>query len=541
VSSKTKTAINAVLATSPVPASVIYKHLESLRIGRSAAKSAVSRMLNAGEIQQYTLTLGNGNSVLSLGTPAQNPSLFRSLYDNNFFGRPAIKSLVDCLRTSHQIISRVDVAKIAALQVGSAASPDFSDSLALMKGLTELGIVVPHASMSSTWEVGRNTLRAAGLSFGLMNLSPAHLALREKIRFTLIKALAGWLRNNSFVSEGGTQVSSPLSEVVSFGGVPFDVLGFSYARGLADRRRESFSPAALVGDCLVEECNLPYAESFVRRVKQAESKTSRAFVPFVLAKVFQPDAFRFLREEGVLSWTQSQLFGKQTADAVQHLLDIAENIIAQKQLNPRLFVEMFEGFENFQSLFGDLKGKMFELLMAYFFQKRCKEVKLGWLVRRDWMEPESDLAPAPRLDTLLEEGDGCDEESRQDFPEEAGSDQYDVDIVGFRAAEADIVECKGIGSDKAVEDGEVRKHFTGRVPLVRSLLSQEQSRKLKRFRAILVTTGGFEEDTLQKMRNGEYRARPDTTYDLWDRERLLREFELMEETELIQIVDRFYK
>jgi hypothetical protein len=140
----------------------------------------------------------------------------------------------------------------------------------------------------------------------------------------------------------------------------------------------------------------------------------------------------------------------------------------------------------------------------------------------------------------LEEGGG-EGESSQDSPEEAHSDQYDVDIVGFRTAEADIVECKGIGSDKAVEDGEVRKHFTGRIPLVRSLLSQEQSRKLKRFRGIVVTTGGFEEDSLRKIRDGEYRARPDTTFDLWDRERLLSELELMEETELIQIVDRFYK
>jgi hypothetical protein len=448
---------------------------------------------------------------------------------------------MDCLRTSHQIVSRFDAAKIAAVEVGTAQSPNWDECSKLMNGLRELGAVVENATAPDTWEINRNTIRAAGLSFGTTNMSSAHFAVRERVRYTLAKTVAEFLRENCFVSENGTQVISPSAQVVSFGGVPFDLLGFSFARGLASFHRNpelqslELRPTPIAGDCLVEECNKAYAEAFMRRLKEATSKATNRFVPFIFAQRFEHEAFGFLRKEGVLMWTHSQLLGRKTAEAVQRVLEITEDIIVQRNINPQLFLEMFEGFENFGSLFGGLKGKMFELMMAYFFQKRSGNVRIGWQVQRDWLESPDQPAKVISLDDI--EAGNYQSENESDLLQ---SPTYDIDLVAILMGDAFIVECKGIASDKEVEDGDVRRHFTERTPLTRHLLSQDRLNRIKRFHGIVVTTGGFEDLTFEKLRRSEYRSRPDTTLALWDRQELLRQLEIDEQRELIQVVDRFF-
>jgi hypothetical protein len=59
-------------------------------------------------------------------------------------------------------------------------------------------------------------------------------------------------------------------------------------------------------------------------------------------------------------------------------------------------------------------------------------VRLGWLVQRDWVEPDlENVAAAGR--GALEEDNGCDDKSQQEAPQEPDSNQYDVDIVGFHS------------------------------------------------------------------------------------------------------------
>src|SRR5439155_4421039 len=100
-------------------------------------------------------------------------------------------------------------------------------------------------------------------------------------------------------SDTGARISSLENSVVSLYGVPFDVVGFCFARGIAKRSRSSVEyttseeqimhpgtpqeilPSPLVGDCLIEECNLPYAHSFLRRVREAGAvKNTRPPIPF---------------------------------------------------------------------------------------------------------------------------------------------------------------------------------------------------------------------------------------------------------------------
>jgi hypothetical protein len=455
----------------------------------------------------------------------------QSLYGNRFFGRPSLRSLVDCLVSSHQIVTVFDVAKIAALKVGIAPG-NLHETVTLIDAFEELGVLKEQRANELIWAVNHKILTEAHIPFGSMNLNLQYYTLRNRFRYELNTSIAEWLRRNTLSSDKGANISSAESPVVSLYGVPFDVVAFCFVRGIARRPRrtidftatgertgraekqQDISPSPLVGDCLIEECNLAYAHSFFRRIREAAAvKNTRAPIPFIFAKRFVHEAFTFLKEQGVLIWTHSQLMGTTTAEAIQRILSISEDIVAQQNLNPQLFTELFEGFENFQGVFGQLKGKLFELLMAYFFQRHFSDTRLGWQI------------------------------DNSEFPDDRKKEvqEFDVDIAAFQDADAVIVECKGIKMDGEVAEGEVVKHFTKRLPLARRILLTEKGRPIHKFKAIVITTGGFEDVALMKYKNGDYQARQDTNFELWDRARLLEELQAAEQKELISIVDKYYQ
>jgi len=117
------------LSTGPLPSSLLYSRLKSMGVPGNQARTAVSRMVRSRVLRQYKLILGSGNRILTLSEPKPDAALLRLLYDNDFFGRPSLKSLVDCLVSSHQIVTSLDVAKIAVLKVG-AAPGNLSETIA---------------------------------------------------------------------------------------------------------------------------------------------------------------------------------------------------------------------------------------------------------------------------------------------------------------------------------------------------------------------------------------------------------------------------
>jgi hypothetical protein len=535
IPTKTTDLILRMLRTGPRIASGLYDALERRGVSRAAAKTAVSRMLAAGKIFAFQLTLGNGNSVLSRTVPAADPHLLRRLYDADFGGRPGVKALVDCLRTSHPIVSLFAAAKLAVLDVGSPEKPRLEPTETVLKGLAELGAVTVNDNPEGTWIVNRNAIRQSGLAFGQIEPSGTAYAIREKVRFSLISSMTEWLRLNGFVSSQGTKLSTRETEIVSFGGIPFDLLGFSFAYGLAERVAESnrVIPRPVVGDCLVEECNRYYAESFVRRLSAASAKASKKLFPFVVARSFEADAFSFLANQGIPRWTHSQLLGKKTAEAIQNILEITQRIAAQHELTPEMFSEMFEGFDSFKGLFGDLKGKMFELLVAYYLQRRGLDIRLGWLIRPDWVSSD---VQAEELESESADLNESDEEPAN----VTTSEQLDVDILATTSSEALFVECKGIKSGKEVDPAEINKHFRMRIPLGRRILLTERSRRVGTFVGVIVTTGSFDQETKTKVASGAYGNRADTRFELWDRDLFIAKLRQARETEVANLVEKYY-
>jgi restriction endonuclease len=150
-----------------------------------------------------------------------------------------------------------------------------------------------------------------------------------------------------------------------------------------------------------------------------------------------------------------------------------------------------------------LKGKLFEIIVGYVFQHRGYTTRLGWEIGTQ-------------------------------------SGIYDVDITGVGASDAVIVECKGYREGVPVEHSEVKRHFTERTPSVRYQLLQDKFNKPKAFRSIVVTTGTFEDAVQSSMKSGEFGHKPDTQLEVWDRQRLMKELEIDQHHDLIQVISKYY-
>jgi hypothetical protein len=192
------------------------------------------------------------------------------------------------------------------------------------------------------------------------------------------------------------------------------------------------------------------------------------------------------------------------ARGIERTLELTDSLARKAEFDPAAFAEAFEGLDTLRSLFGNVKGDLFTLVVGYAFQRRGYVTRLGWAISND---------------------DG---------------EQFEVDVSAILNNEALIIECKGIEESKLVEDDEVRRHFVGRTPLARQVLRDNREPKIERIRSLVITTGAFEPKTLDDLRTGAIKGRADTTLDIWDRARLVTELRHDGHSQLVQIIDRYY-
>ncbi|HEY7769257.1 hypothetical protein, partial [Longimicrobium sp.] len=145
--------ITSILNREPLPASELYDLLEQKELNRKSIKAAVARLVDRGIIQRGPLRLGHGNTILYVGSPVPAAKLLRKLVDNAFYGRESLVSLIRSLQSSHPAVTRYDIAKIAALEIGRPESPDWEETERTIDGLVSIGVLVRSNSnfVHSVW------------------------------------------------------------------------------------------------------------------------------------------------------------------------------------------------------------------------------------------------------------------------------------------------------------------------------------------------------------------------------------------------------
>jgi hypothetical protein len=500
-------AIRSVLQTGPRVASTLYDELVGERYSRNQCKVALSRLVSSGAVHRYSLPLGHNDSIVALPPAAFiSPGVARTLRELSFFGRPNVTNLVKSLCTTHPVISIGEAAKLLAARVGTVNSdgdPAWADTSAVIAGLVELGFLLSARTPSNeeVWCVNYTLLSNAGYAPRERNPNPAKFALQRAVNYKSIAIVNQWLSDNSIVSPDGGRCASAGLPIVGFGLRPFDYLGFSFVNGVArrTRRQPKPTPAVVVGDVVLSVCDLSYADSFIQR--QRDSGRKRTPIGFIVAKGFERDAFSRLKGAGVLPWAIDQLLGRTTSKAIDTLLRVGESLVLQREIDPTLFVEAFEGFDNFKGMFGELKSQLFEVIVGHLFQKRGFNVKLAW-------EPM------------------------------CGSERYDIDVLAVLNREAVVVECKAISPRGTVPAEEVRRHFDKRSPCAKQQLLGSPVEKVLSFKYLIVSTADFDDEGKAAMGSGRRGA--DTVLELWNRQRVMEELKKDGHTKLVDLVGRYF-
>jgi hypothetical protein len=488
-------AIRAALSKGPLAISELYEVLERDSYKRPGLKAALSRLIDEGAVTRSKLGFNGHDALVSLGPLEGGAPLVLKLVTKAFYGRKLLMNLFNSLRTEHPAVTRADVAKIMALELGHGDEPDWEQTERLIGGLADVGLL--REGDGEYWVADKDVLGAAKLGFSSENVQISQVRLRDNLRYTLAEALVEWLRRNSFVSWGGNKVCGPDTPIVNAYGLGFDFLGFDFfSEGSKSKQRA----LPVIGDVLRGSCNLSYARSFVERAGRVEGRAGRPRA-FVFAASFSLDALNHLKQNRVYPWTHNQLLGDETARAVKEAVALLENLGQEKDVDPARFREILGSLENFRSIFGNMKGQLFEVMMGYVFQRRGYATWLGWRI---------------------------------------GGQKLDVDVRGYKNTSAIIVECKAIGANKFVDPGEVRKHFTNRAPRAHKLLRQSLTETITDVEGIVITTGSFDPVTVADLNAGVFGRKADLRFSLWDRQRLIEELRKEGHTVLIETVEQFY-
>lgn len=261
----------------------------------------------------------------------------------------------------------------------------------------------------------------------------------------LLGALKGWLRKTAFASYNAIRIrrDEPRPE---FSRWPFDLVGPSFVRPLAAISDGQLKPGFVVADVWLDKV-LTAADvaGFIRKTGMARSITGHLpFIAFLVADEFTQDAWHAGRSAGLIFSTPELLFGSDVQAALKELVRVLTNVAAVLGSRPELAAELFARLERVEGAAANLRGPLFELIVA---QATAEEG--GFF----------------DLDKVVTANDGkCAE----------------IDVLRRTPMRVRACECRGHGPGHVTTREEIVKWRTERVPRMREwLLSQADTRNSK--------------------------------------------------------------
>jgi hypothetical protein len=259
----------------------------------------------------------------------------------------------------------------------------------------------------------------------------------------LLESIKEWLRKLAFASYNsiryrtGTQEPPP-----QMGTFAWDLTGPSYIAGLTTWNKERQKPGLVVCDLLLNRVvTKKHIHPFLYKVQscQALRNLGRAMYFFV-ANNYEREAINELRAAGVVPASPESLFGQDIGKAFFELIGTLAKA-ADGVLDPVKFDDLFSKLSKLEGAVGNIRGTFFEYIVAEIIRK---------------------TSPAQvQLNKICEGEDG---------PAEVDVWEVKEGVI------ARMVECKGIAPGKQVDDEQIGRWLTKRIPRVRQYLERQRWR-----------------------------------------------------------------
>ena len=277
----------------------------------------------------------------------------------------------------------------------------------------------------------------------------------------VLGATREWMRKLGIASYNKISIRGEETDQM-VGQFKWDLTAPSYLQPL---KRDGGKPGFVASDVFVDrvlsEFDIRY---FIRKVELLRASVPSRVLPILIADGFDRPALIAGKRVGVMMATPSNLFGKRIGTALQTLIQTLNNAAAIAAANPAKLANLVEDLSEIEGTAGNLRGVLFELIVAY-------------LARID----------AVSIDLAIQARD----------PDTGKSAEIDVLKIPSKAA-CVCIECKGKGPSGEVALEEV-EDWLRRIPTFRAHLRKQDRFRETQHSFELWTTGTFAPDALVKL------------------------------------------
>ena len=284
----------------------------------------------------------------------------------------------------------------------------------------------------------------------------------------VLDAAREWMRKLGIASYNKISIRGDETER-KVGQFKWDLTAPSYLLPLKrDKAKPGFVACDVFVDCVLSKFDIRY---FIRKVELLRSSNPAVRVlPILIADSFSRPALQAGKSVGVMMATPSNLFGNQIGLALQTLIQTLKNAAAVATSNPAKLANLVEVLMEIEGTAGNLRGVLFELIVAYLAKIDAVSV---------------DLAIAARDPT--------------------SGKSADIDVLKLQSKAACVcIECKGKGPGGEVTLEEV-EDWLDRIPTFRAHLKEQFRFREAQHSFELWTTGTFTQDALAKLQQEKIR------------------------------------
>lgn len=303
----------------------------------------------------------------------------------------------------------------------------------------------------------------------------AQMKARLIVETIMLKAVRNWARNLGLGSYHKFALRDE-GELPRVGTFAWDLTAPSYIAPLRGKSGTGKpNPGFLACDILLGKVVTEAgAKPFLRKCATLQSlkKIGRCMYIFV-ANGYSPAALSAVRRAGVLPATPESLFGSEVAEAFIELTNILTGA-ANATVNPEKFDWLFKKLGKIEGAALSLRGALFEFVVADLVRKLWgAEVELNYKVRA------------------------------------GGVDLAEVDVVAVqKGRRIYFIECKGQAPHQTLDDDEVEKWLTERIPAVRKHALEHLGWKNLELHFELWTSGKLSNEAAARIKDAQQKISP---------------------------------
>jgi Holliday junction resolvase-like predicted endonuclease len=328
------------------------------------------------------------------------PRKARYMYLEQQFGSPQYwENLVEALMLTKSAYGHA----IAALRQRGGAVPERLFPIVCGSPVKQLKHLSAESVLKHLIEAGlfqRVALPGLGDCIVIVQAEGYYHGLAEMVRTRLITegflltAVSDWLKKLGIVSYGkvATRDGDALPRVGTFA---WDLTAPSYLGPMVKSGKEGKDkPGFVVCDVyLGDYATVEGVRPFVTKCRTLRGlRNIGPCLQIFVAGGYSGEAFKLLKENGIVPATPANLFGEEIAAGLKQLSSVLTKAAALSTIDPTAFDELFSKFGKIEGAANQLRGTLFEYLAADILRKTgAHQVRMNRIFKQETKEAEADV------------------------------------------------------------------------------------------------------------------------------------------------------